>query len=96
MSWVALIVAAAFIGAGLVLAARARAPGRTRETLTSLGFEPGASPETLALTRSNRTITARPTRLALRFELPLEPAPLPYEVLARALGRGAILGVFPA
>lgn len=89
MSWLGFVVALAMLTLGLVIAARARGHGRDGEALLGLGFVRAAAG--FSTTRSGRTISARPTRDALHLVTPLMAAPLPYEVLARALGRGPLL-----
>lgn len=93
MTETGLIVAFVCLVLGLTFAARARGRSRDRATLLGLGFAPAPAADgaLLTMTRTGRRIEARATPDALTLDLPLAPAPLAYEVMARALGQGALL-----
>lgn len=99
MDYVWVPVVAVVVVVGLLAAARGR-QGRTRdrELLRALGFVP--SDDTMTATWDGRALRVRregdEARAVQRLEVPLAWAPLAYDVIARALGRGDILAALHA
>jgi len=77
---------------GLVAAARGRrGPARDVEVLQALGFRVRGGDGALTAVWAGRALVAEHRHDALHLSVPLEPAPLPYGLLARALGAGEAL-----
>ncbi len=81
----AVVVAVVVLG-GLWAAARGRGGSRADDLLAALGFHRNGASR-VAIWNGRQVVASED-----RLHVALQPAPLPYQTLARALGRGELLG----